>query len=29
VELRTNSGNGYINGETLGRLIRIGLQKRF
>jgi iron complex outermembrane receptor protein len=29
VELRTNSGNGFINGQTLGRLIRLGLQKKF
>jgi iron complex outermembrane receptor protein len=29
VERRTNSGNGYINGSTLGRLIKIGLQKKF
>jgi iron complex outermembrane receptor protein len=29
VELRTNSGNGFINGQTLGRLIRFGIQKKF
>lgn len=29
VELRTNSGNGFINGQTLGRLVKIGLQKKF
>jgi outer membrane receptor protein involved in Fe transport len=29
VELRTNTGNGFINGQTLGRLVKIGLQKKF